>query len=79
MLRLDREDVTRPPTSGAFWQVLPDLNCGRAGPKWKSLMKPKGRQIGPDFLISFAWLYLNALLREARKVNPHLPQLSSYF
>jgi len=64
------------------WQVLPDLEL-------RAVCRPSEVEIayeadgaakyGPDFLISFAWLYLNALLREARKVNPHLPQLSSYF
>ncbi len=34
---------------------------------------------GPEFLMSFAWLYLNALLRECRQVDPTLPRLSRYF
>ena len=34
---------------------------------------------GPEFLTSFAWLYINALLRECRQVDPSLPQLSRYF
>jgi len=33
----------------------------------------------PEFLMSFAWLYLNALLREYRQVDPQLPKLSRYF
>ncbi len=37
------------------------------------------RKYGPEFLTSFAWLYLNALLREGRQVDPSLPQLSRYF
>ena len=37
------------------------------------------RKYGPEFLLSFAWLYLNALLRECRQVDPSLPQLSRYF
>lgn len=32
----------------------------------------------PELLISFAWLYLNALLRECRQVDPALPSLSRY-
>ena len=28
---------------------------------------------GPEFLMSFAWLYINALLRECRQVDPTLP------
>lgn len=37
------------------------------------------RKYGPEFLLSFAWLYLNALLRECRQVDPSLPRLSRYF
>ncbi len=37
------------------------------------------RKYGPEFLTSFSWLYLNALLRECRQVDPSLPQLSRYF
>ncbi len=37
------------------------------------------RKYGPEFLASFAWLFLNALLRESRQVDPSLPQLSRYF
>jgi len=37
------------------------------------------RKYGPEFMLSFAWLYLNALLRECRQVDPSLPQLSRYF
>lgn len=33
---------------------------------------------GHDFLMSFTWLYLNALLRECRQVDPTLPRLSQY-
>jgi hypothetical protein len=38
-----------------------------------------GRKYAPEFLISFAWLYVNALLRECRQVDPSLPRLSRYF
>ncbi len=64
------------------WQVLPDLvlrvNCenGRLDLAYEANGAAK---YGPEFLISFAWLYLNALLRQARQVDPELPQLSSYF
>jgi hypothetical protein len=34
---------------------------------------------GPELLLSFAWLYINALLRECRQVDPSLPRLSRYF
>lgn len=37
------------------------------------------RKYAPEFLMSFAWLYLNALLRECRQVDPELPRLSRYF
>ena len=33
----------------------------------------------PELLMSFAWLYINALLRECRRVDPSLPRLSQYF
>jgi len=83
MLRLDRGRCdTNADGWRIFWQVLPDLEL-------RAVCRPAEVEIayeaqgaakyGPDFLISFAWLYLNALLREARQVNPHLPQLSSYF
>lgn len=38
-----------------------------------------GKKYGPEFLMSFAWLYLNALIRECRQVDPSLPRLSRYF
>jgi hypothetical protein len=37
------------------------------------------RKYAPELLLSFAWLYLNALLRECRQVDSSLPQLSRYF
>lgn len=36
------------------------------------------RKYAPELLISFAWLYLNALLRECRQVDPSLPSLSRW-
>jgi hypothetical protein len=36
------------------------------------------KKYGHDFLMSFTWLYLNALLRECRQVEPSLPRLSQY-
>lgn len=36
------------------------------------------RKYAPEILMSFAWLYLNALLRECRQVDPSLPSLSRY-
>jgi hypothetical protein len=32
----------------------------------------------PEFLMSFSWLYVNALIRESRQVDPGLPRLSRY-
>jgi hypothetical protein len=37
------------------------------------------RKYSPEFLLSFSWLYINALLREYRQVDPGLPRLSRYF
>jgi hypothetical protein len=83
ILRLDRG--TNDPIAQGWsitWQVLPDLLL-------RAVCQPDTFEVAyntdgvakyaPDFLISFAWLYLNALLRQARQVDPTLPQLSSYF
>jgi len=64
------------------WQVLPDLllRLLRDGKTMAIAYEKNGAgKYGPEFLCSFAWLYLNALLRQARQVDPGLPQLSSYF
>jgi hypothetical protein len=37
------------------------------------------RKYDPEFLMSFAWLYINGLLRECRQVDDSLPKLSRYF
>ena len=37
------------------------------------------QKYAPELLLSFAWLYINALLRECRQVDPSLPRLSRYF
>lgn len=64
------------------WQVLPDLQL-RVLRDDSGLViayeKNGASKYGPEFLCSFAWLYLNALLRQARQVDPDLPQLSAYF
>ncbi|MCL6620473.1 MAG: hypothetical protein K6T55_00075 [Syntrophobacterales bacterium] len=36
------------------------------------------RKYAPELLLSFAWLYINALIREYRQVDPALPRLSRY-
>ncbi len=38
-----------------------------------------GRKYAPALLMSFTWLYINALLRECRQVDSSLPRLSRYF
>lgn len=64
------------------WPILGDLSMRL------SLTDSRGLEIffdshgagkyGPEFLMSFAWLYLNAFLRECRQVEPSLPKLSRY-
>lgn len=64
------------------WPVLPDLllRASRTENHLEVAYEADGAaKYGPEFLISFAWLYLNALLRQARQVNPALPQLSAFF
>ncbi len=83
ILRLDRG--TCDAVSGGWiitWPVLPDLllRAQYQPDRFEVAYNAAGAaKYAPDFLISFAWLYLNALLREARQVDPTLPQLSSYF
>jgi hypothetical protein len=83
ILRLDRGicDATADGWT-ITWKVLPDLVLRAVCQKdaFEVAYEADGvAKYAPDFLISFAWLYLNALLREARQVNPTLPKLSSYF
>jgi hypothetical protein len=64
------------------WPVLGDLafrfRYGREG--YEMAFDSHGaRKYGPEFLMSFAWLYLNGLLRECRQVDASLPKLSRYF
>ncbi len=64
------------------WQVLPDLVLRvTCTPPLLETAYQSGpvALYGAPFLLSFAWLYLNALLRQARQVDPTLPRLSSYF
>jgi hypothetical protein len=83
ILRLDR-GTCDPIAQGwsITWQVLPDLLLRAVcqSDTFEVAYNTDGvAKYAPDFLISFAWLYLNALLRQARQVDPTLPQLSSYF
>jgi hypothetical protein len=83
ILRLDQGRCDASPAGWrVFWQVLPDLELRVEcrPPQVEIAFDADGAaKYGSDFLISFAWLYLNALLRQARQVNSALPQLSTYF
>jgi hypothetical protein len=83
VLRLDRGSCAASATGWIItWWVLPDLHLRVVcQPETFEVAYEAGgvAKYARDFLISFAWLYLNALLREARQVNPALPKLSSYF
>lgn len=63
------------------WPVLGDLSFLLRGPARIELAFDThgARKYAPEFLMSFAWLYINALLRECRQVDPSLPRLSRYF
>jgi hypothetical protein len=64
------------------WPLLGDLSFRfRYGPRGSEMAFDShgARKYGPEFLMSFAWLYLNGLLRECRQVDDSLPQLSRYF
>ncbi len=66
----------------AVWPLLGDLalRFRMAGGAARMAFDSRGaRKYAPEFLLSFAWLYLNALLRECRQVDPSLPRLSRYF
>ncbi len=63
------------------WPVLGDLSYRlRVSPRELQVAFDDhgARKYAPEFLMSFAWLYLNALLRECRQVDPGLPRLSRY-
>ena len=83
ILRLDRGACETTDVGWIItWKVLPDLELRAVCQEntFEVAYDSGGvAKYAPDFLISFAWLYLNALLREARQVNPALPKLSSYF
>jgi hypothetical protein len=64
------------------WPLLGDLSFkfsyGPGGPEM-AFDSHGARKYSPEFLMSFAWLYINALLRECRQVDDSLPKLSRYF
>lgn len=65
-----------------IWPILGDLSFRfrTTGAGMEMAFDSHGaRKYGPEFLTSFAWLYLNALLREGRQVDASLPRLSRYF
>jgi len=64
------------------WPILGDLamRLSQRGDGREVAFDSHGaRKYAPEFLMSFAWLYINALLRECRQVDPSLPRLSRYF
>ncbi len=64
------------------WPVLGDLAFRfRYGPAGAEMAFDShgARKYGPEILMSFAWLYINGLLRECRRVDDSLPKLSRYF
>jgi hypothetical protein len=64
------------------WPVLGDLSFRlRYGSQGSELAFDSvgAKKYGPEFLMSFSWLYINGLLRECRQVDDSLPKLSRYF
>ena len=63
------------------WPILGDLamrlHCNAHGLE-VAFDSHGAAKYGPEFLMSFAWLYINAFLRECRQVEPSLPRLSQY-
>jgi hypothetical protein len=63
------------------WRVLGDLafrlSCQQGRAEF-AFDRHGARKYAPELLLSFAWLYINALLRECRQVDPSLPSLSRY-
>lgn len=64
-----------------IWPILGDLamRLTRIGSESEVAFDCVGAaKYPPEFLMSFAWLYINALLRESRQVDAGLPRLSRY-
>lgn len=81
--RMDR-GISRTQGEGweVVWRLLGDLALRlRVEPAGTEVAFDSlgARKYAPEFLMSFAWLYINALLRECRRVDPSLPRLSRYF
>lgn len=83
ILRLDRGTCFETQAGWmVIWPVLPDLllRLRVEVPDIQVAFDNRGAdKYPPEFLMSFAWLYINALIREARQVDPSLPRLSRYF
>ncbi|MFP3869153.1 MAG: hypothetical protein ACLFUU_13550 [Desulfobacteraceae bacterium] len=83
VLRLDRGTCIATPEGWAVtWPVLQDLSLRLLVelPDIQVAFDDRGAiKYPPEFLLSFAWLYINALIRQARQVEPSLPRLSRYF
>jgi hypothetical protein len=81
--RLDVGDCTSVPGGWQVtWPILGDLSMrlSQTGSHTEVAFDSHGaRKYAPELLMSFAWLYVNALLRECRQVEPSLPRLSRYF
>jgi len=63
------------------WAVLGDLAFRlrlQDGREELAFDRHGARKYAPEILLSFAWLYINALIREYRQVDPALPRLSRY-
>jgi hypothetical protein len=64
------------------WPLLGDLSLRLRRSRGASELafdSHGARKYAPEFLLSLSWLYINALLRECRQVDPSLPRLSRYF
>lgn len=82
LARLDVGACTEVPGGWqATWPILGDLamRLSHNGNGSEVAFDSHGaKKYAPEFLLSFAWLYINALLRECRQIEPALPRLSRY-
>jgi len=83
MSRLDVGACTSVPGGWQVtWPILGDLSMRLSQTESGSEVafdSHGASKYAPELLMSFAWLYVNALLRECRQVEPSLPRLSRYF
>jgi hypothetical protein len=82
LARLDVGSCTEVPGGWQVtWPILGDLamRLSHKGQGSVVAFDSHGAQkYAPEFLLSFVWLYINALLRECRTIEPSLPRLSRY-